>query len=123
MHASLRMSRRSNIRQSSVEPAPRLMRIRGIGATTALALVARVGSAHEFKNGRQFSAWIGLVPRQFSTGGKPRLGHISKLGDPYVRGLLLQGARAVLNTAASHQYRFSHWVLELQLAAAITARW
>ena len=95
------------------EPAQRLMKIRGIGATTALALVASVGRAQEFKNGRQFSAWIGLVPRQFSTGGKARLGHISKLGDPYLRALLFQGARAVLHTAAAHQDRFSRWVLEL----------
>jgi transposase len=95
-------------------PAQRLMKIRGIGATTALALVASVGNAREFRNGRQFSAWIGLVPRQHSTGGKARLGHISKLGDPYLRGLLFQGARAVLHTAAAHQDRFSRWVLELQ---------
>jgi len=96
------------------EPAQRLMKIRGIGPTTALALVASVGSAREFKNGRQFSAWLGLVPRQFSTGGKSRLGHISKHGDPYLRGLLFQGARAVLHSAAAHQDRFSRWVLELQ---------
>jgi transposase len=60
------------------EPARRLMKIRGIGATTALAIVATVGNAREFKNGRQFAAWIGLVPGQYSTGGRPRLGHISK---------------------------------------------
>ena len=54
------------------------MKIRGIGATTALAIVATVGNAREFKNGRQFAAWIGLVPGQYSTGGKARLGHISK---------------------------------------------
>jgi transposase len=96
------------------EPAQRLMKIRGIGATTALALVASVGHARDFKNGRQFSAWIGLVPRQFSTGGKARLGHISKHGDPYLRCLLFQGARAVLHSAAAHPDRFSRWVLELQ---------
>jgi len=96
------------------EPAQRLMKIRGIGAITALALVASVGRAREFKNGRQFSAWIGLVPRQHSTGGKTRLGHISKHGDPYLRCLLFQGARAVLHSAAAHQDRFSRWVLELQ---------
>jgi transposase len=96
------------------EPAQRLMRIRGIGAITALALTATVGSAREFKNGRQFSAWIGLVPQQYSTGGKVRLGHISKRGDPYLRGLLFQGARAVLHTAAAHQDRFSRWVMALQ---------
>ncbi len=96
------------------ESAQRLMRIRGIGATTALALVATVGNAREFKNGRQFAAWIGLVPGQYSTGGKVRLGHISKRGDAYLRNLLVQGARSVLHSAAAHQDRMSRWILELQ---------
>jgi transposase len=96
------------------EPARRLMKIRGIGATTALAIVATVGNAREFKNGRQFAAWIGLVPGQYSTGGKSRLGHISKRGDAYLRNLLVQGARSVLQTALAHQDRMSRWALELQ---------
>ena len=96
------------------EPARRLMTIRGIGATTALAIVATVGNAREFKNGRQFAAWIGLVPNQHSTGGKPRLGHISKRGDAYLRNLLVQGARSVLHTAAAREDRLSRWVVALQ---------
>ena len=96
------------------EPAQRLMKIRGVGATTALAIVATVGNAREFKNGRQFAAWIGLVPGQYSTGGKPRLGHISKRGDAYLRNLLVQGARSVLHTAAAHQDHMSRWIQELQ---------
>ena len=96
------------------EPAQRLMKIRGIGPTTALAIVATVGNAREFKNGRQFAAWIGLTPSQYSTGGKPRLGHISKRGDAYLRNLLVQGARSVLNSASRHQDRMSRWILELQ---------
>jgi len=96
------------------EPARRLMKIRGIGPTTALAIVATVGNAREFKNGRQFAAWIGLVPGQYSTGGKARLGHISKRGDAYLRNLLVQGARSVLQTAAAHPDRLSRWALELQ---------
>jgi transposase len=96
------------------EPARRLMKIRGIGATTALAIVATVGNAREFKNGRQFAAWIGLVPGQYSTGGRSRLGHISKRGDAYLRNLLVQGARSVLQTASTHQDRLSRWALELQ---------
>jgi transposase len=96
------------------EPAQRLMKIRGIGPTTALAIVATVGNAREFKNGRQFAAWIGLTPSQYSTGGKPRLGHISKRGDAYLRNLLVQGARSVLNSAGRHQDRMSRWILELQ---------
>ena len=96
------------------EPARRLMKIRGIGATTALAIVATVGNAREFKNGRQFAAWIGLVPGQYSTGGKARLGHISKRGDAYLRNLLVQGARSVLQKAPAHADRLSRWALELQ---------
>jgi len=104
IHAQARLS----------EPARRLMQIRGIGATTALAIVATVGDAREFKNGRQFAAWIGLVPGQYSTGGKTRLGHISKRGDAYLRNLLVQGARSVLQTAPMHPDRLSRWALELQ---------
>ena len=96
------------------EPAQRLMKIRGIGPTTALAIVATVGNAREFKNGRQFAAWIGLTPGQYSTGGRTRLGHISKRGDAYLRNLLVQGARSVINSASSHQDHMSRWILELQ---------
>jgi len=96
------------------EAAKRLMQIRGIGPTTALAIMATVGNAREFRNGRQFAAWIGLVPGQYSTGGKTRLGHISKRGDAYLRNLLVQGARSVLNTAGAHQDRMSRWALELK---------
>lgn len=95
-------------------PARRLMQIRGIGATTALAIVATVGNAREFKNGRQFAAWIGLVPSQYSSGGKSRLGRISKRGDAYLRNLLVQGARSVLQTAGAHDDRLSRWALKLQ---------
>ena len=95
------------------QAALRLMMIRGIGATTALAIVATVGNGREFKNGRQFAAWIGLTPSQHSTGGKPRLGHISKRGDAYLRNLLVQGARSVLHSASAHQNRMSRWILEL----------
>jgi transposase len=96
------------------EPAQRLMKIRGIGPTTALAIVATVGNGREFRNGRQFAAWIGLVPSQHSTGGKTRLGHISKQGDAYLRGLLVQGARSVLHTAEGRVDRISRWALPLQ---------
>jgi len=96
------------------EAAQRLMQIRGIGATTALAIVATVGNAREFRNGRQFAAWLGLVPGQYSTGGRQRLGRITKRGDAYLRNLLVQGARSVLQTAASHGDRVSRWALELQ---------
>ncbi|ECI4078979.1 IS110 family transposase, partial [Salmonella enterica subsp. salamae] len=73
----------------------RLQEISGIGPVTASALVAAVGDARQFKNGREMAAWLGLVPRQHSSGGKNRLGHISKRGDSYLRTLLIHGARAV----------------------------
>jgi transposase len=74
----------------------RLETIPGIGPLTASALVASIGDAKTFKNGRQLAAWLGLVPRQDSSGGKERLLGISKRGDTYLRTLLIHGARSVL---------------------------
>lgn len=96
------------------EPARRLMQIRGIGPLTALAIVATVRNARDFKNGRQFAAWIGLTPKQFSSGGKNRLGPITKRGDSYLRGLLVQGARAAIHTALRHKDRLSQWACALR---------
>jgi transposase len=86
----------------------------GVGPITASALIASVGDAHEFKNGRQFSAWLGLVPRQYSTGGKVRLGHITRRGDGYLRTLLIMGARSVLQRASRAQDPLSRWALALK---------
>lgn len=96
------------------ELAQRLMKIRGVGATTALAIVATIGNGREFKNGRQFAAWIGLVPSQHSTGGNSRLGHITRKGDAYLRALLFQGARSVLHSAQGRTDRISRWSLSLR---------
>ena len=74
----------------------RLATIPGVGVITATALVATIGDASQFRSGRQLSAWLGLVPRQHSSGGKERLGRISKHGDGYIRRLLVHGARTVL---------------------------
>lgn len=74
----------------------RLMTIPGIGVLTATALVAAVGNGRDFRNGRELTAWLGLVPAQYSTGGKPKLLGISKRGNVYLRMLLIHGARAVL---------------------------
>ena len=74
---------------------PRLAAIPGVGSITATALAASVGDARLFKSGRHMAAWLGLVPRQHSTGGKPTLLGISKRGDTYLRTLLIHGARAV----------------------------
>jgi transposase len=77
----------------------KLAKIPGIGPMTASAMVASVGDARNFKNGRQVAAWLGIVPRQHSTGGKSTLLGISKRGDKYLRTLLIHGARAVIRMA------------------------
>jgi len=91
----------------------RLMQLPGIGPTTASALVASLGGAHEFDNGRQVAAWIGLTPGQYSSGGKARLGRITKAGDAYLRSLLVMGARAILSGLGDKQDRFSRWARNL----------
>ncbi|HGD7887394.1 TPA: IS110-like element ISShdy1 family transposase, partial [Escherichia coli] len=91
-----------------------LMQFRGIGPMTATAIVASIGNGHDFKNGRQFSAWLGLTPRQQSSGGKARLGRITKAGDSYLRTLLVLGARSVLLGAAKNDDPVSRWALQLK---------
>lgn len=78
--------------------AQQLMTIPGIGIIAATAFIGKVGDVTVFKNGRQLAAWLGLVPQQYSTGGKVQLGRISKRGDKYLRSLLVHGARSVLKT-------------------------
>ena len=97
------------------EPAcRRLESIPGIGPLTATALVAAIGEASEFRNGRELAAWLGLVPRQHSTGGRPRLLGISKRGDRYLRCLLIHGARAALRHAGRHPDRRSRWAVNVE---------
>ncbi len=74
----------------------RIAQIPGVGLLSATAAIATMGDASAFKSGREFCAWLGLVPTQTGTGGKVRLGHISKRGDTYLRTLLIHGARSVL---------------------------
>lgn len=93
--------------------AQQLMQLMGVGETTATAIVAMVGNGAEFDSGRQFAAWIGLVPGQYSSGGKARLGRITKAGDAYLRSLLVLGARAVLNAAKGKSDSLSRWALAL----------
>jgi transposase len=88
----------------------RLLTIPGLGELTATALVAAVSDATQFNNGRQCAAWLGLVPRQQSTGGKPRLLGISKHGDRYLRTLLVHGARSCLRWVGRKCDRRSQWV-------------
>jgi len=92
----------------------RLMAIHGIGPMAATALVAAVADAREFGSGREMSAWLGLVPRQCSTGGKPRLLGISKRGDTYLRKLLIHGARSALRFSDRKQDRRSRWVVGIE---------
>jgi len=91
----------------------RLMTIPGIGPMVSTALVASVSDGKAFKSGREMAAWLGLVPRQHSTGGKPRLLGISKRGDVYLRKLLIHGARSSLRWASRKHDDRSQWVSEL----------
>jgi transposase len=92
----------------------RLMQLPGIGPITASALLASIGGGHDFANGRQVAAWLGLTPGQYSSGGKARLGRITKAGDSYLRSLLVMGGRAVLSGLGDKQDRFSRWARGLQ---------
>ena len=96
------------------ELCQRLGRIEGIGPVTATALVAAVGDRTCFKNGRQFAAWLGLVPKQRSSGGRTRLLGISKRGDRYLRTLMIHGARAVLGKVGDKQDPRSLWLGKLR---------
>jgi transposase len=91
----------------------KLAQIPGIGPITASALVASIGDAKSFKNGRQLAAWLGLVPRQHSTGGKSTLLGISKRGDTYLRMLLIHGARSVIRVAERKVGYAESWLARL----------
>ena len=91
------------------EASRRREAIPGVGVITATALVATIGDAAQFHSGRQLAAWLGLVPRQYSSGGKARLGRISKRGDGYLRRLLVHGARADLRWSRHRKERRSVW--------------
>ena len=91
----------------------KLAQIPGIGPITASALVASIGNARSFENGRQLAAWLGLVPRQSSSGGKQTLLGISKRGDTYLRTLLIHGARAVIRVAERKAAYAGSWLAEV----------
>jgi transposase len=97
--------------------ARQLMQLSGVGSITASAIVATVGKGHDFSCGRQFCAWLGLVPGQYSSGGKQRLGRITKAGDAYLRTLLIRGAKAVLVAAKTKTAKtdpVSRWAIQIQ---------
>jgi len=91
----------------------RLLAVEGIGPVSASALVAAVGDGKQFGKGRDLAAWLGLTPREHSSGGKQRLGGISKQGDKHVRTLLIHGARAAMNAAVNKDDPRSRWVASL----------
>jgi transposase len=97
------------------DDAQRLQAVIGIGALTASAIVSTAAHARDFKNGRQMAAWLGLVPCQASSGGKERLGSITKRGDTYLRGLLTLGARSAMQGALRHtpdkRSRLQSWIV------------
>ena len=95
------------------EDSCRLATIPGVGVITATALVATIGDASQFHSGRQLAAWLGLVPKQYSSGGKERLGRISKRGDGYLRKLLVHGARTVLLWSRRKKENRSPWQVAL----------
>src|SRR5437868_7692905 len=97
----------------SNETSQRLDAIPGVGPALATALVASVANPRAFRSGRDFSAWIGLVPKQNSSGGKDRLGHISKRGDRYLRSLFTAGALAVIRYAKIHGTKHRPWLTAL----------
>ena len=98
---------------TSCAASRRLAEIPGVGLITATAVVASVGNANQFRSARQFAAWLGLVPQQRSSGGKERLGRISKRGDGYIRRLLVHGARAHLSWSRRKKQIRSAWLTGL----------
>ena len=92
----------------------RLLRtIPGVGAVTASAIIASIGDGHQFSNGREFAAWLGLTPANKSSGGKEKLGHITKMGDQYLRSLLVVGMTSLVRQTKSHPERASKWLISL----------
>jgi transposase len=98
----------------SSDTARRLMTIPGIGPLSASALEAAAGRGQHFKNGRFFAAWLGLVPRQYSTGGEPTLLAISKRGNTYLRRLLIHGARSCVQTCDRGKHPLGSWITKLE---------
>ena len=109
----LEFDRRIMVWHRSNETSKRLDEIPGVGPALATALVASIGDPKAFRSGRDFSAWIGLVPKQHSSGGKNKLGSISKQGDRYLRSLFTTGALAVIRYAKIHGTTHRPWLTAL----------
>ena len=98
---------------NSDEAAQRLMKMRGVAAKISTATIAHAGNGHGYKSGRHFSANLGLVPKEHSSGGKQKLGGITKRGNRYLRRLLIQGAWSVVRNAHRNDDRMSRWATQL----------
>ena len=109
----LEFDRMINAWHRSNEMSKRLDEIPGVGPALATALVASIADPKAFRSGRNFSAWVGLVPKQNSSGGKERLGGITKQGDRYLRSLFTAGALAVIRYAKLHGTRRRPWLTAL----------
>ena len=107
------MDKKIKLLAGSNEDAKRLQQIPGIGPITATALICAIGDGKQFKRGRDLAAWLGLTPKQHSSGGKDRLLGISKRGDAYLRTLLIHGARAVLKVVGNKEDPRSRWIQNL----------
>src|ERR1019366_5683859 len=92
----------------------RLRQIPGIGPLIATAIVAAIGNGAAFHKGREFAAWMGLVPKQHSTGGKSKLLGISKRGNEYLRKILIHGARSVVLNSKRNQIQIGQWMTTLE---------
>jgi transposase len=95
----------------------RLLTVPGVGPLTATAIIAAIGNGAAFSQGRQFAAWLGLVPKQVTTGGKPKLLGISKRGNEYLRRLFIHGARSVATRVNRQKHRFGVWLCNLESRA------
>src|SRR5450432_2225829 len=93
----------------------RLRQIPGIGPLVATAIVASIGNGAAFRKGREFAAWMGLVPKQHSTGGKAKLYGISKRGNCYLRKILVHGARAVVLRSKRDRIAMGAWLTALEM--------
>jgi transposase len=102
-----------NVLAKADEDAQRLLKIPGIGPMTATAIISAIGNGKQFKCGRDLAAWLGLTPKQHSSGGKERLLGISKRGDAYLRTLLIHGARAVLRVSETKNDSLNCWLQKL----------
>lgn len=114
LHARIRWYE-NRLKQVAKEDARvRLLRtIPGVGAVTASAIIASIGDGHQFENGRAFAAWLGLTPSNKSSGGKEKLGRITKMGDQYLRSLLVVGMTSLVRQTKSHPERASKWLTSL----------